>query len=343
MSPSKKWFAGFLLASTLAAEVSYQLVKTVPVPGNGGWDYVCADTPNRRLYISHGSEVDVLNLDTRQLAGKIPNTNGVHGIAVADNINRGYTSNGRDSQITIFDLRTLALLGTVKTGLHPDAILYDAYSNRVFTFNAGSKNATAISAETGKVAGTIALPGRPEFAASDAKGSVFVNIPDRNEIVRFDPKTLQMKNHWPLAPCESPSGLAIDIVGRRLFSVCENKMMVVLNADDGHLVAKLPTGAGTDAAAFDPEKKLAFASNGRDATLTVIQQESPDRYSVIQNVQTRPGARTMAVDLKTHAVYLPDADFSEVLAPTSEIPYSHPKLIPGTFKLLVVADTAASK
>lgn len=343
MFRSKKWLIGFLLASTLAAEVSYQLVKTIPIPGNGGWDYLYADTPNRRLYISHDAEVDVLNLDTQKLAGKIPNTNGVHGIAVADNLNRGYVSDGQDNQVTIFDLRTLATTGTVKTGRHPDAILFDRYSNRVFTFNGGGKDMTAISAETGRVIATVPLPARPEFAATDGKGNVFVNIPDRNELVRFDPRTLQIKNHWPLEPCESPSGLAIDVVNRRLFSVCENKIMVVVDADDGHVVAQIPTGTGTDAAAYDPEKKLAFASNGGSATLTVVQQESPDRYSLAQNVVTRPGARTMAVDLKTHTVYLSDANVSEMLAPTTEIPYPHPKLIPGTFKLLVVADTTASK
>ena len=343
MSFSKKWFILFLLVSTLAAEVSYQLVKTIPIPGDSGWDYLYADTPNRRLYVSHGIEVDVLNLDTQQLSGKIPNTNGVHGIAVADDLNRGYISDGRDNQVTIFDLRTLATTGTVKTGMNPDAILFDPYSNRVFTFNGRSKDMTAISAETGKVVAATPLGGKPEFAATDGMGNVFVNIEDRGELVRFDPKTLEIKNRWPLAPCESPSGLAIDIVGKRLFSVCENKMMVVLNAENGNIVAQLPTGAGTDAAAFDPQKKLAFASNGRDATLTVIQQVSPDRYDVVQNVQTRPGARTMAVDLKTHIVYLSDADFEQVIAPAAQEPHVRPKMIPGTFKLLVVANEAASK
>ncbi|MBV8572503.1 MAG: PQQ-binding-like beta-propeller repeat protein [Acidobacteriaceae bacterium] len=339
MSKSKKWLIAFLLASTLGGEASYKLVKTIPVPGEGGfWDYLYADTPNRRLYVSHGTEVNVLNLDTHEIVGKIPNTNGVHGIAVADSLNRGFISDGRDNQVTIFDLRTLATIRTVKTGTNPDGILFDAYSNRVFTFNGRSHDVTALSAETGDVVGTVPLGGKPEFPASDSKGNAYVNLEDQNQLVRFDPRTLEIKNRWPLAPCESPSGLAIDIVGRRLFSVCENKIMAVVDADNGKVITTLPTGAGTDAAAFDPEKKLAFASNGRDATLTVIQQSSNDSYHVVQNVKTSPGARTMAVDLKTHTVYLSDADFGETPAPTADVPHPRPKIIPGTFKLLVVSN-----
>ena len=343
MSKSTKWLIALLLASSVAAGVSYRLVKTIPIPGENGWDYLYADTPNRRLYVSHGAEVDVLNLDTQQLAGKIPDTNGVHGIAVADNLNRGFISDGRDNQVTIFDLRTLATVKTVKTGTNPDGILFDPYSNRVFTFNGRSHDMTAISAETGDVVGTVPLGGKPEFPAADGKGNAFVNIEDKSELVRFDPKTLEIENRWPLAPCESPSGLAIDIIGKRLFSVCENKIMAVIDAGSGNVITTLPTGAGTDAAAFDPEKKLAFASNGRDATLTVIQQESPDKYSLVQNVKTRLGARTMALDLKTHTVYLSDAEFGETPAPTADNPRPRPKMVPGTFKLLVVANESVSQ
>lgn len=343
MPKARKWLIGFLLASIVAADVSYKLVKTIPIPGEGFWDYLYADTPNRRLYVSHGTEVDVLNLDTHELTGKIPDTNGVHGIAVADNLNRGFISDGRDNQVTIFDLRTLASIKTVKTGTNPDGILFDPYSNRVFTFNGRSNDMTAISAENGSVVGTVPLGGKPEFPATDGKGNAFVNIEDKSELVRFDPKTLEIKNRWPLSPCDSPSGLAIDVVGKRLFSVCENKIMAVVDADSGKVITTLPTGAGTDAAAFDPEKKLAFASNGRDATLTVIQQESSDKYSVVQNVKTRMGARTMAIDLKTHTIYLSDADFGETPAPTADVPHPRPKMVPGSFKLLVVANEATSE
>ncbi len=337
MASSRPYIALLVLTLSAAGVGSYKLVKTIPVPGEGGWDYLYADSPNRRLYVSHGTEVDVMNLDTGTMAGKIPNTNGVHGIAVADHLNRGFISDGRDNQVTIFDLNTLSVISNVKAGTNPDGIVYDPYSNRVFAFNGRSSNMTAIDAETGKVAGTVALGGKPEFPATDGKGNVFVNIEDKSELVRFDPKTLEIKNRWPLAPCESPSGLAIDPAHHRLFPVCENKIMAVVDADNGKVITTVPTGEGTDAAAFDPGTKLAFSSNGGDGTLTVIKQESADKYSVAQNVQTRRGARTMALDLKMHTVYLSDADFGEKPAATAENPRARPKMIPGTFKLLVVA------
>lgn len=336
--PTFRSFLALLVVSLSAAGAgTYKLVKTIPIPGQGGWDYLFADSPNRRLYISHGTEVDVLNLDTGTITGKIPNTNGVHGIAVAHEFNRGFISDGRDNQVTIFDLNTLAVITNVKAGTNPDGILYDPYSRRVFAFNGRSANMTAIDAKTGQVAGTMALGGKPEFPATDGKGNVFVNIEDKSELVRFDPKTLEIENRWPLAPCESPSGLAIDTAHHRLFPACDNKIMAVVDADNGKVITTVPTGEGTDAAAFDSGTKLAFSSNGGDGTLTVIKQESADKYSVSQNVQTRRGARTMALDLKTHTIYLSDADFGERPAPTAENPHPRPKIIPGTFKLLVVA------
>ncbi|MGA8025958.1 MAG: YncE family protein [Bryobacteraceae bacterium] len=327
----------FLLVFLITAG-SYKQVKTIPIPGEGFWDYLIADSENRRLYVSHGTEVDVLNLDTEEMVGKIPGTNGVHGIAIARELNRGFVSDGRDNQVTIFDLKSLATLSTVKAGTNPDGIVYDSFSKRVFAFNGRSNDMTAIDAETGNVAGTVPLGGKPEFPATDNKGNVYVNIEDRSELVRFDPKTLEIKDHWPLGPqCDSPSGLAIDAKSRRLFPVCENKVMAVVDADSGKIVTTLPTGAGTDAAAFDPGTKLAFASNGQDATLTVIKEESADKYSVVENAKTQRGARTMALDLKTHKIYLSDAEFGPVPAPTAEAPRARPKMVPGTFKLLVMA------
>ncbi len=326
-----------VFALSAAGAPSYKVLKTIPIPGSGGWDYLYADSPNRRLYVSHGTEVDVLNLDTGSIVGKIPNTNGVHGIAVADELNRGFISDGRDNQVTIFDLKTLSVISNVKAGTNPDGIVYDPYSKRVFAFNGRSHDMTAIDAETGQVAGTLALGGKPEFPATDGKGDVFVNIEDKSELVRFDPKALQIKNRWPLAPCESPSGLAIDTAHRRLFPVCENKIMAVVDADSGKVITTVPTGEGTDAAAFDPGVQLAFSSNGGDGTLTIIKQESADKYTVAQNVQTRRGARTMALDLKTHTVYLSDADFGERPTPSAANPHPRPQIVPGTFKLLVVA------
>ena len=329
--------AAFVVSVLLGAS-SFTLEKTIPIPGEGGWDYLFADSANRELYVSHATEVDVINLDTGSLDGKIPNTNRVHGVAVANDMGRGFVSDGGDNQVTIFDLKSRSLIGTVKTGKNPDGILYDPFSKRVFTFNGGSGDATALDAESGKVAGTIALGGKPEFPVTDGKGNVYVNIEDKSEIVRLDPKTLAVKEHWPVSPqCDSPSGLAMDGKSRRLFAVCENKVMTVVDADSGKVITTVPTGAGTDAAAFDPERKLIFASNGQDATLTVIKEESPDKYSLVENVKTQRGARTMALDERTHKMYLATAEFAPTPAATADQPRPRPKILPGTFKLLVVS------
>lgn len=321
----------------LLAAGTYHLVKTLPIAGDGGWDYLFADSADRRLYVSHGTEVDVVDLDRQSVVGKIPNTNGVHGIAVANDLQRGFVSDGRDNQVTIFDLNTLSLISTVKAGENPDGIVYDPFSRRVFAFNGRSKDMTAIDADSGYVAGTIPLGGKPEFPATDGRGNVYVNIEDRSELLRLNPKTLEVKDHWPLAPCESPSGLAIDTKNRRLFTVCDNKIMAVLNADTGKVITTVPTGDGTDAAAFDPETRLAFASNGADGTLTVVKQESADQYRVIENVKTERGARTMALDQKTHMIYLATASFGPAPGSTGGGARQRPKILPGTFKLLVLA------
>lgn len=330
-------FINFLFVSSVFGASSYKLVKSIPLPGEGFWDYLAADSQNRRLYVSHNTEVQVVNLDTGTLAGTIPNTNGVHGIAIANDLERGFVSDGRDNQVTIFDLKNLSVISTVKAGTNPDGIVYDPFSQRVFAFNGRSKDMTAIDGATGNVAGTIPLGGKPEFPATDGKGNVYANIEDRSELVRIDPKTLEVKNHWSLAPCESPSGLAIDTKNRRLFPVCDNKMMAVVDADSGKIVTTVPIGEGPDAAAFDPGTKLAFSSNGEDGTLTVVKEESPDKYSVLQNVKTQRGARTMALDLKTHKIYLAVAEFGPASAATADNPRPRPKLVPGSFKLLVVS------
>ncbi len=338
MQRIRNYSLAVLLVSAVLGATSFKLMKSIPIPGEGGWDYLAADSANRRLYVSHATEVDVLNLDTDAVVGKIPNTNGVHGIAFANDLGRGFVSDGRDNQVTIFDLKTLKVIATAKTGTNPDGILYDSFSKRVFTFNGRSSDATAIDAQTGKVEGTIALGGKPEFPVSDGKGNVYVNIEDKSEIVRLDPKTLAVKDHWPLSPqCDSPSGLAMDVDSRRLFPVCDNKVMTVVNADSGKVITTVPTGEGTDAAAFDPEKKLIFSSNGEDGTLTVIKEQSADKYSVVENVKTQRGARTLALDLHTHKLYLSDAEFGATAAATADHPHPRPSIKPGTFKLLVVS------
>ncbi|MGH9584288.1 MAG: YncE family protein [Bryobacteraceae bacterium] len=329
-------FAVSLGVAVLSAASSYKVVKTIPIGGSGGWDYLTADSHSRRLYVSHGGEVDVLNLDSGKLVGKIPNTEGVHGIAVADSLNRGFVSDGRANQVTIFNLKTLATLSTVKTGMNPDAIVYDPYTRRVFTFNGRSKDMTAIDAVTGRAIRTVPLGGKPEFAVTDGHGNLYDNLEDKSELIRIDPKTLQIRDRWPLAPCESPSGLAIDRQNHRLFSVCRNSTMAVVDGNTGKLIAHLPTGAGTDAARFDAARKLAFASNGGSGTLTVIREQSPNRFSFVENVLTERGARTMALDTKTHRVYLSDARFAP--PPAGQTGTHHRRaIVPGTFKLLVVA------
>jgi DNA-binding beta-propeller fold protein YncE len=304
-------------------------VKTIPVGGDEGWDYLAVDPTARRVYVSHGTRVVVLDADNNGVVGNIPNTQGVHGIAIASDLGRGFASNGRANTITVFDLKTLATIDTVKTGTNPDAIVYDPGTKRVFTMDGGSNDLTAINAADGRVIGTLALGGKPEFAVADGQGSVFVNIEDKSELVQFDPQKLTELHRWPLAPCEEPSSLAMDSKARRLFVGCRNKMMAIVNADTGKIVATPTIGEGVDANAFDPSTNFAFASNG-EGTLTVVHEDSPDKFTVIDSVPTMRSARTMALDLKTHNVFLPAAEF-EAPAPGER----RGKMKPGSFVVLV--------
>jgi DNA-binding beta-propeller fold protein YncE len=270
------------------------------------------------------------------VVGDIPNTEGVHGIALVPEVGRGFTSNGRASTVTIFDLKTLKEIAQVKTtGQNPDAIIYDPASRRVFTLNGRGGNSTAIDAGTGTVAGTIELGGKPEFATADGKGRVYVNLEDKSMVVAVDSQQLKVESRWPLAPCEEPSGMAIDREHRRLFVGCHNQMMAVMDADTGRVLATPAIGQGVDANAFDPETQLAFSSNG-DGTLTVVHEDSPDKFTVVGNVQTQRGARTMALDLKTHNIFLVTAEFGPPPAPTAEHPRPRPTIVPGSFVVLVV-------
>jgi len=327
-----------LSALTLAAAgPGYHVAKTYKLGGEGGWDYLTADASARRLYISRGTHVIVLDLNSGKTVGDIPDTQGVHGIALVPDLGRGFTSNGREGTVTIFDIQTLKPIGEkVKVGENPDAILYDPATKRVFTFNGRSQDATAIDAASGKVLGTIKLDGKPEFAASDAKGTVFVNIEDKSELTAIDPNKLEVKAKWPLAPCTEPSGLAIDRKNRRLFAGCDNKMMAVVDADSGKVLATPAIGEGVDATAYDEETGLAFASCG-EGVLTVVKQESPDKYSVAENVKTERGARTMALDTKTHDVYTVTAQFGPRPAPTADNPRPRPPILPDSFVVLVVS------
>ena len=331
--------AATLLISTIlnAGPSGYHVTKTIKLGGDGGWDYLTVDAKARRIYISRGTHVMVVDADKGALLGDIPNTNGVHGIAIAPDMDKGFISDGRDNNVTIFDVNSLKVLGTAPTGKNPDAIIYDPASKRVFAFNGSSKDATVIDARTGTVAGTIALGGKPEFAVADEKGHVFVNIEDTSEIVQFNSNKLTVESRWKISPGEEPSGLAIDRKHRRLFSVCSNKLMVVVDADNGKVITTLPIGPGTDAAGFDSETGFAFSSNGGDGTLTVAHEDTPDKFAVVENVPTLRRARTMALDTKTHQVYTVTAEFGAAPAATKAQPRPRPPMVPGSFTLLILS------
>jgi DNA-binding beta-propeller fold protein YncE len=291
------------------------------------------DSAGNRLFLSRGSHAMVIDLGRDSVVGDIPNTPGIHGVALAPDLNRGFTSNGRDSSVTIFDYRTLAPIAVVKIpARNPDAILYDPATRRVFTFNGGTSNATAIDATNGRVIGNVELGGTPETAVSDG-GKVFVNIEDKSEIAVFDPQSLKVLVRWPLAPCEEPSGLAIDRVHQRLFAGCGNKTMAVVDMRTGKVVASPAVGDGVDAAGFDPATQLAFTSNG-EGSITVVHEDTPDKYTVVETVPTQRGARTMAVDPRTHKLFTVSAQFGPTPAPTADRPRPRPPMIPGSFVVL---------
>ena len=321
-------FALLSPALLMAASTGYHITGEVKLGGEGGWDYATVDGTARRLYVSHATHVAVVDLDTNKVVGDIPDTPGVHGIAIAPELNRGFISNGRSNNITIFDLKTLKSISQSPTGENPDGIRYEPVSGRIFAFNGRSKNATAIDAKTGMVVATIALPGKPEFPVADGKGKVYVNIEDTNEIVEIDAATAAVTRKYSLAPCDGPSGLAIDAKNRKLFSVCSNRLMAISDPDSGKVVAMPAIGAGSDGAAFDPGSGYAFSSNG-DGTLTIVGQTA-GKWDVLENVATERGARTIALDEKTHKVYLPTAR----TAPAQG--NARPTFLPDTFKVLVV-------
>ena len=325
----------FVLAGlALAAGPGYHLITTYKLGGEGGWDYLTVDANARRLFISRATHVIVMDADSGKVVGDIPDTPGVHGIALARDLGRGFISNGRENTVTIFDLKSLAVSGKVKVGENPDAILYDPATKRVFTFNGKSHDATALDASDGKVLGTIKLDGKPEFAATDEKGEIFVNIEDKSELDAIDPQKLEVKAKWPLSPCTEPSGLAIDRKNRRLFAGCD-KVMAVVNADTGKVVATLPIPEGVDATAFDDDTKFAFASCG-EGVLVVVHEESPDKFVLAENVPTQSGARTMALDTKTHNVFTVTAKFGPPPAASGDNPHPRRSIATDSFVVLVL-------
>ena len=321
-------FVSGLGATADPQATGYRLLKKSVLGGEGFWDYLTLDGVSRTLYIAHNDRVEIVNVDTAVKGEAITGLSGVHGVALAPEYGHGFISNGRGDSLTVFDLKTRQKTAEVKTGANPDAVLYDGYSRRVFTFNGRSADATAVDAASAAVCGTIPLGGKPEFAVSDGKGNVFVNIEDTSEIVNFDPRTLQVLHRWKLAPGEEPSGLALDVANNRLFSICSNRLLVVLDCKTGAVACTVPIGNGPDAVKFDPGSGLVFSSNG-EGTLTVIHQDAPDKYSVRETVATARGARTMAVDPKTHHVFLVTADFGPAPAATPEHPRPRPTVLPG--------------
>jgi YVTN family beta-propeller protein len=293
-----------LTCSALFAQSGgYSVTKKIPIPGQGSFDYLTVDEGARRLYVSHGTQVEVLDIDSLTIVGQIPKTAGVHGVAIAAEAGRGFVSNGQANTVTIFDLKTLKPIADVPTGQKPDAIIYDPASSRVFAFNGGGNSTTAIDAASGKVAGTVNLEGGPEFAAADGNGYVFNNLEDESQVLKINSRELKVEQRWPTAPCASPSSMAMDRQNRRLFIGCRSKVMAVINADNGHVITTIPIGDHVDATAFDVDTKLIFNSNG-EGTISIIHEDGPDLYSPVETVKTAPRAKTMALDPKTHRLFL---------------------------------------
>lgn len=320
-----------LLTTSIIPQLSqaqtYVADKTITLPGDGGYDYLAIDKVNRRLYVSHGTSVHVIDLATEQPVGAVNNMKGVHGIAIVNKLNRGFISDGKANAVVVFDLKTLKVIATIPLtdANGPDAIMYDPYSNRVFSFNGESNNSSVIDPATLKQVGTVALGGAPEFAVTDGKGKIYNNLEDKSSLNVIDSKTLKVIKNYPLAPCGGPTGLALDAASQRLFTVCrENKGVSVVDINTGKVITTLPIGAGVDAVAYDPQTKLIFCSCG-DGTTTIIKQKSANDYSVVQVLKTTDRARTMALDLQTHKIYLSVAQFE----PGTR------KAIPNTFKVLV--------
>jgi len=333
------WWAGFFAASVLliftgtASGQNYKLIRRIPVGAEGGWDYLRVDADAHRIYVARGDHMMIVDEVSGKVLGDIPNTKGIHGTAIADTLGKGYTSNGQAATVTVFDLKTLKPITDIKTtGDNPDSIIYDPATKRVFTMNGRGNNSTVIDATTDKVVGTVDLGGKPEEPALDGRGNMFVNLEDKSSIMEFDTKTLAVKGTWSLAPCDGPSALAADTKNHRLFAACD-KMIAVFNTDTDKVVATPAIGGDPDGDGFDPGTGLVFASV-REGLLTVIHEDSPDKYSIVGNVNTQFGARTMTLDPKTHHVFTETADFKPAAAPTPDNPRPRPQAIPNSFVIL---------
>ena len=319
--------------AALAAPPTYKVITKIKIGGGTRWDYAYVDSANHRLYVSHGTQTEVIDTTTDKLVGTIPDTKGVHGIAVANDLGRGYTSDGTDNDVTVFDLKTLKVISKVKTGQNPDAIIYEPVSKRVLTFNGKSSDATIFDAKTGNII-TASLPvgGKPEFAQIDGKGHVYANIEDKNEVIEIDARSGVVSRRYSIAPCDAPTGLAID-PKNRLYSVCGNKMMIVSDSASGKVLASPATGPGTDGVAYDDG--FAFSANGGDGTITMVGETSPGKFEPMATIQTTRGARTIVADQKAHKLYLPAAEYGP--APEGKDgKKGRPQVVPDSFQVVVV-------
>ncbi|GDY01111.1 hypothetical protein LBMAG49_04400 [Planctomycetota bacterium] len=326
-------FLTLSLSATHAGDTNYQLLKTISVGGDGGWDYLSVDSAGRRLYVSHGTKAVVIDLDKETVVGEITNTPGIHGIAIAPKLNRAFTTNGRENKVSVVDLKTLETTSRVATGENPDAIFFEPLREEIYTFNGRSKDSTVIDAKTGKVVATIPLGGKPEFAQADG-ARIFVNIEDQNEVAVIDTEKHEVVAHWPIAPGEGASGMAIDVKNHRLF-LGADKLMIMLDYTSGKVVGSVPIGEGVDANSFDPATQLAFASC-RDGTVTIAHEDAPDKLTVVQTLKTARGSRTMTIDPTTHKIYLAAVDYEK-----GSEGERRPKTVAGSFKVLVFGPATA--
>ena len=331
----KRVLAVVLVAFAAFAAEGYKVVNKIKIGGTGGWDYLTLDSPARRLYLSHGSTVEVVDLNAGKVAGQIAQLHGVHGIAVVPDVNKGFISNGQSNSVTVFDLKTLAKTGEPATGQNPDSICYEPQTRRIFTFNGRSNDSTAIDAKTNEIVKTFPVGDKPEFCVVDGAGKIYVNIENTSEIVEIDAAKPAVTRRAPLAPCEGPTGLAIDVKNRKLFSACGNRVMAVTDIATMKVIATPAIGPGTDGAGFDPGTGLAFSSNGGDGTLTIVKLVG-GKYTAVDTVETSRGARTMAVDEKLHRVYLLGAEFGPAPEPKAGQKKGRPPVIPDSFHVLVV-------
>ena len=336
----RRWMAGwalaFLCATALATE-PYRLITEIPIGGEGGWDILTIDSAASRLYLSHATKVVVVDLITDTVAGEIADTPGVHGFVAVREVQRGFSSNGKESKSSVVDLTTLKTVSKIDTGPNPDAIVYEPRHGEIYVFNHTGNSVTVINAKAATVSATIPLGGNPEFAAVDENaGRVYCNIEDKSEVAVIDADKHEVVAHWSLAPGEEPSGIALDATHHRLFSGCHNKMMVMLDTESGKVVDSVPIGAGVDGCAFDDARQLAFASCG-DGTTIIAREVAPRKLTVIQTLKTERGARTMALDPKTHRIYLPSAQFEPAPSPSPGVSPARPRIVPNTLKLLVYA------